>query len=158
MVELRMRHREMRQYKGKRHENLRCKRIMCTSHFTIHNTAGPSSVRACNYAKTRSSQHNRAYHALDFWYPHVLSTSLSSSSPMSLIVVHNSTIISEHKGKSFLSLSPRHDLELSTSTAWTGYSIQWVQRTSSTAYTEYAIHPQLFVPPSFSWLGVDPWM
>jgi len=48
--------------------------------------------------------------------------------------------MAEHKGTSFLSISPSHDHELTTSTAYTEYSIHRVQHTPSTAYTEYSIH------------------
>jgi len=42
--------------------------------------------------------------------------------PPSLFLVHNSTIIAEHKVKSSLSISPCHDHELTLSTAYTEYS------------------------------------
>jgi len=91
---------------------------------------------------TRSSQPNQASRTPDYSYLLVSSISLSSSSPFSLFLVHNSTIIREHKVKSSLSISPWHDHEL----------------TSSKAYTEYSILPWSFVFPSFPWLRVDPWM
>jgi len=49
--------------------------------------------------------------------------------PISLFLVHNSTIIAEHEVKSSLSISPCHDHELTTSTAYTEYSIHRVQHT-----------------------------
>ena len=49
-------------------------------------------------------------------------------------------IITEHKVKSTLSISPCHDPELTLSTAYTEYSIHRVQHTPGTAYTEYSIH------------------
>jgi hypothetical protein len=76
-------------------------------------------------------------------YPLVSSTSFSSSSPISLFLVHNSAIIAEHKVKSSRSISPCHDHELAPSIAYTKYSIHRVQHTPSTpctAYTEYSIH------------------
>jgi hypothetical protein len=63
--------------------------------------------------------------------PLVSSTSSSSSSPISLFLVHNFTIIAEHKVKSSLSISPCHDHELTPSTAYTEY-----QYTPSTASTQ----------------------
>jgi len=77
--------------------------------------------------------------------------------PISLFLIHNSTIIAEHKVKSSLSISPCHDHEFTLSTAYTKYkhtpstsihqvlayteySIDRVQHTPSTAYTEYSIH------------------
>jgi len=69
--------------------------------------------------------------------------------PPSLFLVHNSTIIAEHKVTSSLSISPWHDHELTPSTAYTEYSIH-----RSTAYIAYSIyrvqHPPKIVFPSFS--------
>ena len=104
--------------------------------------AGTSPDPARTNTDTRSSQPNQASRNPDLSYPLVSSRSFSSSSLISLFLVHNSTIIAEHKVKSSLSISPWHDHEL----------------TPITAYTEYSIHPRLFVFPSFSWLRVDPWM
>jgi len=115
------------------HEKLGLQRISCASQFTIPDTAGTSPDPACNPPDTRSSQPNQASRTPDFSYPLVSSTSFSSSSPISLFLVHNSTIIAEHKVKSSLSISPCHDHEL----------------TPRTAYTEFSIHPRLFVFPSF---------
>jgi len=47
--------------------------------------------------------------------------------PLSHFLIHNSTIIAEHNVKSSLSISSRHDHELTWSTAYTKYIIQWVQ-------------------------------
>jgi len=117
-------------------------RVSCASQLTIPNMAGTSPDPARTNADTRSSEPNQASRTPDFSYPLVSSILFSSSSPISLFLIHNSTIIAEHKVKSFLSISPWHDHEL----------------TPSTAYTKYSIHPGLFVFPSFSWLRVDPWM
>jgi len=57
------------------------------------------------------------------------STSFPSPSPISLFLVHNSTIIAEHKVKSSLSISPCPDHQLTPSTAYTEYSIHQVQHT-----------------------------
>jgi len=116
------------------HEKLGLKRISCTSQFTIPDTAGTSPDPSCNNTDTRSSQRTQASRTPDFSYPLVSSTSFSSSSPISLFLIHISTIIAEHKVKSSLSISPWNDHEL----------------TPSTAYTEYNIHPRLFVFHSFS--------
>jgi len=132
MVELRARKRHER-VRGNHHEKLGLKRISSECQFTIPDTAGTSPDLACNITDTRSSQPNQASHTPDFSYPLVI-TSFQSSSPISLSLVHNSTIIAEHKVKSSLFMSPCHDHEL----------------TPSTAYTEYSIHPRLFVFPSFS--------
>jgi len=64
----------------------------------------------------------------------------SNLHPPSLFLVHNSTIITEHKLKSSLSISPFQYQVLALSTAYAEYSIHQVQHTPSTAYTEYSIH------------------
>jgi len=145
MVELRTRKREMRGDGRNHHEKLGLGRISCASQFTIPDTAGAIPDPACNYTDTRSSHPNQVRHTPDFSYPLVSSTSFSSSSSISLFLVHNSTIIAEPKVKSSLSISPCHDHELTPSTAYTEY-----KNTPSTAYTEYSIHRGLFVLPSVS--------
>ena len=129
------------------HEKLGLKRILCASQFTIPDMAGTSPDPACNHTNTRSSQSNQASRTPDFSYPVVSSTLFSSSSPISLFLVHNSTIIAEHKVKSSLSIPPCHNHELTPSTsihrvqAYTEYkhtpstSIHRVQHTTSTAST-----------------------
>jgi hypothetical protein len=130
MVELRTRKREMRGYGGYHHEQRGLKIISCTSQFTIPDAAGTSPDPACNYTDTRSSQPNPASRTPDYSYPLVSSPSFSSSSPISLFLVHNATIIAEHKVKSSLSISPCHDHELAPSIAYTEYSIHRVQHPS----------------------------
>jgi len=107
--------------------------MACVSQFTIPDMAGTRPYPACNDTYTRSSQPNQASRTPDFSYPLVSSTSFSSSSPISLFLIHISTIIAEHKVKSSLSISPWHDHELTPSTAYTKYSIYRVQHTLSTA-------------------------
>jgi len=150
MVELRTTQREMRGYGENHHEKLGLKRISCARRFTIPDTAGVSPDPACKNINTRLSQPNQAGRTPDYSYLLVSSTSFSSSSPISLFLVYNSTIITERKVKPFLSISPCHDHELAPSIAYTKYSIHQVQYTPSTAYTEYSIHQRLFVFPSFS--------
>jgi hypothetical protein len=125
MVKLRSRKREMRGYEGNHHEKLGLKRISCARQLTIPYAAGKSPDRACNYTDTRSSQPNQASRTWDFSYPLVFSI-LFSSSPISLFLVYNSTIITEHKVKSSFSISPCHDHELTPSKAYTEYCIQRV--------------------------------
>jgi len=112
------------------HEKLGLKRISCARQFTIPDTAGTSPDSACKSTDTRSSQPNQASRMADFSYPLVSSTSFSSSSPISLFLIHISTIIAEHKVKSSLSISPGQDHELTLSTAYTKYSIHRVQHPS----------------------------
>ena len=136
---MRTRKREMRGYQGNHHEKLGLKIISYVSQFTIPDTAA-----------TRSSQPNLASRTPDYSYPLVSSPSFSSSSPISLFLIHNSTIIAEHKVKSSLSISPCHDHELAPSIAYTKYSIHRVQHTPSTAYTEYSIHRVQHTPSTAS--------
>jgi hypothetical protein len=98
--------------------------------------AGTSPYPACNYTDTRSSLPNQANCILDFSYLLVSSTSFSSSFPISLFLVHNSTIIAEHKVKSSLSISSCHEHELTQSTAYIEYNIHRVQHTPSTVCTQ----------------------
>jgi hypothetical protein len=128
----------MRGYGGNHHEKLGLKRTSCASQLTIPDTAGKSPDPACNYADARFFQTNQPSRSRDFSYP-LLSSPSFSSSPISPFLVLNSTIIAEHKVKSFLSISPCHDHELAPSIAYTKYSIQRVQHTLSSAYTEYTI-------------------
>jgi hypothetical protein len=60
----------------------------------------------------------------------------SSSSPIALFLLHNTTSIAEHKVKSSLASSPCRDHELAPSIAYTEYSIHRVQHTPSTACTQ----------------------
>jgi hypothetical protein len=133
IVELRIRKREMRGYEENHHEKRGLNIISCVNQFTIPDTAGTSPDLPCHYTDTRSSQPNPASYTPHYSYPLVSSSSLSSSFPFPLFLVHNSTIIAEHKVKSSLSISPYHDHELAP----------------SIAYTEYSIQPRLFVFPSF---------
>jgi len=140
----------MRGDAGNHHEKLGLKRISCASRFTIPDTAGTSPDPVCYSTDTSSSQSNQASHTPDFSYPLVSSTSFPSSSPISLFLVHNSSIIAEHKVKLSLSISPCHDHELTRSTPYSESSIHRVQYTPGTSYTEYSIHPRLLVFPPFS--------
>jgi len=114
------------------HEELGLKRISCATQLNIPDTAGTSSDPACNTTDTRTSQPNQARRTPDFPFP-LVSTSCSSSSPISLFLVHNSTIIAEHIVMSSLSISPcrNHQLTLSTSI----YQVQ--------AYSEYKHTPKI---------------
>jgi len=141
-----MRMRRHRVYWGNHHEKLGHKRISCASQFTIPDTAGTTPDTGCNYTDTRSSQPNQASCTPGFSYPLVSSTSFSYSSPISLFLVHNSTIIAEPKVKSSLSNSLSHGHELTVSTAYAKYSIHRVQYTSNTAYTDYSIHQVQHTP------------
>jgi len=145
-----MRKRKLRGYGGNHHEKLGRKRISCASQFTIPNMAGMTPDPACNYTDTWSSQPNLASRTPDFSYPLVSTTSFLSSSPISLFLVHNSTIIAEPKVKSSLSILQCHDHELIVSTAYAKYRIHRVQCTPSTAYTKYSIHRVQHTPSTAS--------
>ena len=122
------------------HQKLGLQRIPGVCQFSMPDTAGTSPDSVCNYTDTRSSQPNQAGHTPDFPYPFVSSSSISSPSPISLVLMLNSTIIGEHNVKSSLSISPCHDHELTLSTAYGEYSIRRVQHIQSTAYTISLLH------------------
>jgi len=93
MIELSTRKREIRGDGGYHHEKLGLKRISCVSRFNIPDTAGTSPNPAGKNTDMRSSKPNQASRTPDFSGPLVSSISFSSSSPISLFLVHNSTII-----------------------------------------------------------------
>jgi len=136
------------------HEKLGLKRIPCASQFTIPDMAGMNPDPACNDIDTRSSHPSQASRTPDFSYPLVSSTSFSSSSPISLFVIHISTIIAEHKVQSSLSISPWHDHELTPSTASTqdclsslhSHDYQWTPDHRS-SFRRASLHDR---PPSAS--------
>jgi len=99
--------------------------ISCVSQSTIPDTAGMSPNLACNHTDTRSSQSNHASCTPDFSFTLVSSKLFSSSSAISLFLVHNSTIIAEQKVKSSLCILPCHDHEVTPNTAYTEYSSHW---------------------------------
>jgi len=123
MVELRTKKRQMTGYGGNHHEKLGLMRISCVSQFTIPDMAGTSPNLACNHTDMGSSQPNQASRDPNSSFALIASTSLSLSSPIPLFLVHNSTIIAEHKVKSSHCISPYHDHELTPSRAYTEYSI-----------------------------------
>jgi len=59
--------------------------------------------------------------------------------PPSLVLIPNSIINPEYKVKSFLFISQWDDLELTLGTAYTNFSIHWVQYVFSKRYTEYSV-------------------
>jgi len=140
MVELSKRKRDIRGDGGNHQEILGLQRISCGSKSTIHPKADTSPDPAVNNTDRRSSKPNQASHTLDFSGLLVSCISFTSSSPISLIFIHNSTIVAEHKVKSSLFISPCNDHEL----------------TLSAAYTEYSIHLRLSAVRSFSSFRVDP--
>jgi len=93
MIELSTRKREIRGDGGTHHEKLGLKRISCESQFTIPDTEGTSPDPAGINTDTRSSKPNQVSRTPDFSGPLVYSISFSSSSLISLFLVHNSTII-----------------------------------------------------------------
>jgi len=104
---------------GNHHEKLGLESILCASQSTIPDMAGRSPDPVYDNTDTRSSQPNEASCTSDFSYPLVSSTLFPSSSLISIILVHNSTIIAELKVRSFLCISPCHDHELTPSRAYT---------------------------------------
>jgi hypothetical protein len=93
MVELSTRQRQIREDGGNGHEKLGQKRILCASQFTILDMVDTSPDPAGNNTNKRCSKPNQASRAHDFSGPLVSDILISSSSPIPLFVVHNSTII-----------------------------------------------------------------
>jgi hypothetical protein len=93
---------------GNHPENVELKRISCVSQYTISYTAGTPLCPMGNTTHTTSSNHNQASRTTDFSYRLISSILFSHSTP-SLFVVHNSTVIAEHKVKSSLSCFPCHE-------------------------------------------------
>jgi len=151
MVELRTRKREMRGEGTNHNETLGMKRISCASQFTIPDTAGTSPDPACNHTTTRSCQLYQTCRTPDPSYLVVSSTSFSSLSPISLFLIHNSTIIAEHKVKSSLCISPCHYHELTLST-----SIHQVQASTEYKHTPSTCIHQVQHPPTIVCLPFIP--
>jgi hypothetical protein len=93
MVKLRPRKRQIRGDQGYPHETMGLKRILCTSQVTIPNTAGMTPDPAGNSTDPRSSKPDQGSRTPTLPSPLVSSLSFSSSSPISLFLVHISTII-----------------------------------------------------------------
>jgi len=141
MVQLRTTKRGRWQAMGNRNGELGLKRISCVSQLTIPDMAGRSSNPAGMYTDTRASELTQASRTAEFSYLLVYSISFSSSSTISIFLIHISTIITEHKVKSSLSISPCHDQDLTPSTV-----LHWVQHTPSTAHCKYSIHREQHTP------------
>jgi len=118
------------------HEKLGLQRISCASEFTIPNMADTSPDPGWNHTDQRSSQPNPASRTLDFSYPVVSSTFISSSSHISFFLIENSTIIEELKVQLSLSISTCHDPKSTTSTAYTEYCVHCVQHPPGAASTQ----------------------
>jgi len=97
MAELRTRKREMSGDEGNYNEKVGLQRVSCASQFPIINTAGTIPDLVGNNNHMTPSNPNRVSHTPDISYLLVFPMSLSSSSPISLFVIHNSTIITEYK-------------------------------------------------------------
>ena len=130
MGELRTKKRQMRWDGGNHYAKLGLQGISCRSQLTISDSTGTSLNPPGNYPNSRSSKPSQSIHTPDFSYPLVSSISFSSSSPISLFLIHNTTIIVQQNVKSSLSITPCHDHLLTRCTA-----LRWVQHIPSTAYT-----------------------
>jgi len=141
MVQLSTSNREIRGDGGHRHEKLGLERSSCASQFTIPDTGGTNCDLVGNTTDTRSPKPNQASSTPDFSGLLVSSISVSSSSTISLFLVHNSTIIA--RTQSYVIL-----LYLSMPSSWvnTKCSIHRVQHTLSAAYTKYSIHREQHTP------------
>jgi hypothetical protein len=122
MVELRTRKRGMSGDGGNDQEKLGLREFRVQVNLPCPDTAGMSPDPACNTPDQMSSQPSQARRNPDVSYPLVIA-SFSFVSPISLFLVHNSTIIAEHKAKPSLSISPCQEHELTLSTAYTEDSI-----------------------------------
>jgi len=122
-----MRKREMTGDGGNHHEKLGIKRIACASQCTVPDTADTRPDPEFNNTHTMSSQPIEASHIPDCSYLLVSSTLFSSSSPISLVLVHHTIIIAQHEVRSSLYISPGQDPHLTPSTAYTEYSLHRVQ-------------------------------
>ena len=122
-IELSTAKREIRGNVGNHHGKQGLDRMSCASRLTIANTADTSPDLAGNNTQTRSCKPNQVSRTRDFSGRLVSSTSFSFSSPMSLFVIHKSTIASEHKLNSSLSITPGHHHKLTLSAAYTDHSI-----------------------------------
>ena len=130
MVELSTRKREIRGDGGEHHEKLGLETISGASQLTIPDAAGKSPDPAADNTNTTSSNPIYASCTPDFSGLLVYSISFSSSSAISLILVHNSTIIAGTQSQ----VIPLY-LSMPSSRVRTEYSICRVQHTPSTAYT-----------------------
>jgi len=97
-------------------------------------TGGMNPDSARSYSNTRSSQSSQACRIHDLSCTLVSSTWFSSSSLISLFLVHNSTIIAEYNVKSSsLSLNviimSWHQVQHIQSTVYTENSIHWIHHT-----------------------------
>jgi len=140
----------MRRDGADHHEELGLKIFSCASQFTIPNTTGISPNPACNNTNTRSSQSYWASHTSDFSHPLIFFELFSSSSPISLFLIHNATIIAEFQVKSSLSVSACYDDELTLSTALLrGFLIPIINTTliesSTMAYLKIFFFPRLIL-------------
>jgi hypothetical protein len=121
---------------GIHHEKLQVMRTLCTSGLATADTAGMRPDPQSIGTDIKSFQHNQVSYISDVTYPLVFSTLSSSLFPITLILDHNTTIITESKVKSSFSISPWHNQELTQSTAYNKYSIHEVQHTLSIASTQ----------------------
>jgi len=83
---------EMRGDWGNHHEKLGLKRISCASQFTIPDTVGTTPDPVGKNTDTRHSKPNQAGRTPDFPHPLISSHIVPIFIPISLFLVHNSTI------------------------------------------------------------------
>jgi hypothetical protein len=112
--------------------------MVCESIYIPQASRSKSHLR-CRNTDTSTSQPSQATHKAHFSHQLVSGTMFSSSSPVSPLFVHHSTILGDYQVKSSFSISRNHDHELTLSTVYIKYSIRQVQYTLSAAHTEYRI-------------------
>jgi len=151
IVKLSTRKREMWGYGGNHHEKLGLKKILCARQLTI-------PIQQVRVLIRRVISPIRGL-------PNPIRQVVPGISHIRLYPPHRSHLHPTSLCFSSTTLHHRRTqcevipVYLSMSLSWvdTKYSIHRVQHMQRIAYTEYIIHPRLFVFPSFSWLRVDPW-
>ena len=141
MVELSTSKRDIRGDRANYDEQLGLERIPCGSQLTIPDTAGTSTDPVGNYIHTWFSKPKQARHSADFSYPLVPFISCSSLSPISLFLIHNSTILTRTQSQVI-------PLYLSMPWSWviTECSIHRVQYTPN-----IVCHPVILMITSWPW-------
>jgi len=124
---------EMRGDVGNIHEKLKLRTISCVSQYTIPNGAGSTSDQVGTTADTRASKFNHASCTPDFSYPLISSILFPSPSPISQFP----SLLHYHCRSQSLVI-PLY-ICMPKSLVNTEYHIHRVQHTPSTAYSEYSI-------------------
>jgi len=110
---------------------------MCASQFIIPDMAGTSSDLACNFTGTRSAQPNQVNRTPDFPYLHHSYCHPPSLSLSSTTLPSSQNTKLSHPSLSLLAMiASWHQVQYTSSTTKTKYSIHPVQHTPSTASSQ----------------------